>query len=81
MLGENRKARTIWRRGSGCEDSDVNLREIGYMQLDWIYMTTNGDQYQGSVNTLINEPCGPVRGGEIYVYLSNYEHVKIYSSV
>jgi hypothetical protein len=54
---------------------------MGYMQLDWIYMITDGDQYQGSVNTLKNEPCGPLRGGEIYVYLSKYEHVKIYSSV
>jgi len=44
-------------------------------------MTTDGDQYQESVNTLISETCDPVGGGEIYVYLSNYAHVKIYSSV
>jgi len=44
-------------------------------------MTTDGDQYQGSVNTLINETCGPMRGGEIYVYLSNYEPVNIYSLI
>lgn len=81
LLGENWKAGTIWRRGSGCGGSNVNLREIDYMQLDWIYMTTDGDQYQGSVNTLINEHYCPVRGGEICVYLSNYEHVKVHSSL
>jgi hypothetical protein len=50
------------RRASGFADINVNVRVIGYVDLDWIYLAKDGDQYQDSVNMVMGEPCCPVQG-------------------
>jgi hypothetical protein len=42
----------------------MDLREIGFGDVDWIHWAQDRDRWRALVNTVMNEPSGSIKCGE-----------------
>jgi hypothetical protein len=55
-----------------CEDDlEMNLREIGWEDVEWMNLTQDRDQWWALVNVVVNL-LGSIKGEEFLDYLSEY---------
>jgi hypothetical protein len=55
LVGKPEEKRPLGRHRHRCEDNiKLDLREIGWGGMDWIYLTQDWDQWRALVNTVMN---------------------------
>jgi hypothetical protein len=54
----------------------MDLREIGWDGMDWIYLAQDGDQWRALVNTAMNFRVAYVKRWEILEWLHNWQLLK-----
>jgi hypothetical protein len=63
--------RPLGRAGRIWEDVRIDLREIGWEGVNWIYLAQDRDQERALVNTVMNH--------EFLAYFSNYSTLETYA--
>jgi hypothetical protein len=57
LVGKSEGKRSLGRiRRRWVDNIEIDLREIGWDGMDWIYVAQDGDQWRALVNTVMNLP-------------------------